>query len=69
MREGSDRVDSHGDHVTFVVHEASVEVRSIVARWRGDMRETTRKWIFEEVQEGCQLLYRRWNGFFDLQTW
>lgn len=46
---------THGCHVPLVVHEASVEVRSVVARRAGDESASTAERILEEVEHGEEL--------------
>ena len=40
-----DVTPDHWCHITFVVHEASIEVWSVVWVWGGDVSESTREWI------------------------
>jgi len=46
---------THGSHVSLVIHEASIEVRCVVARWAGDESASTAKRILEEVEHGEEL--------------
>ena len=41
---------NHRNHVSFVVHETGIEVRSIVARRAGDVSEATGEWILQEME-------------------
>ena len=52
---GLDITPNHWGHVPFVVHEASIEIWRIVWRWRGDVGETSREGIFQEVEHGEEL--------------
>ena len=49
------RRPTHGCHVSLVVHEASIEVRCVVARWAGDESASTAERILEEVEHGEEL--------------
>lgn len=46
---------THGCHVSLVIHEASIEVRCIVARRAGDESASTAERILEEVEHGEEL--------------
>lgn len=46
---------THGCHVSLIVHEASIEVRRVVARRAGDESASTAERILEEVEHGEKL--------------
>lgn len=50
-----DVTPDHGSHVALVVHEASVEVRSLVRVGGGDVGVSTGEGVFQEVEHGEEL--------------
>jgi hypothetical protein len=47
----------HGCHVALVVHEASIEVWSIIGVGRGDVSRTTREWILQEMEHSEEVAW------------
>jgi hypothetical protein len=47
-----DVAPDHWCHVTFIVHEASVEIRGFIGIRGHDVSFSTREWIFQEMKHG-----------------
>ena len=53
-----DVAPDHGGHVTLVIHEASIKVRSIIWIRGRDVREATGEWVLQEVEHSEEIAWR-----------
>lgn len=55
---GLDVAPDHGCHITLVIHEASVEVWSLIRVRRDDVRTAAREGVFQEVEHAEEFALR-----------
>ena len=54
-----------GCHIALIVHEASIEIRSLIRIWPDDVRAAAREWVFQEMGHREEFAMRHKHMVFE----